>query len=439
MTFNDRDGRESLAQALALFARSTLIPSSPAMAALGNMLEQLYSGDTYAACSSYHAALSLMLRSPARRVSGSLLVDQLLYLALQYEHPFAEAAAAGLRDEALFKAMEEELQVLGELSALTTPHIIAMAQDRRRSAKVRDDISARSAAAWSGAPVPAPSAKAQPEAEPVQLPLAFSPLEYGELSLSDSFVSDEALEEIYLRLLETNNWASLTEDLWNFFSAYGTGECLRRRAFRIKSGELSPLPEKIIAPLVPLSLYEAQHTRLMDNTICFMRGESCSSLLLTGESGVGKTAHVVSLLHELPEVRLVLCSTGDLDGLAAILPTLSRQPLKFILLLDDIDPDGDELRLFASRTLGLAALPENVLLYGTSRLLGPGPFDGVLSFPYPDLNRFSTLIGELLENDGFIIDRRTVHNAAVDHQGDARERLTFRGARAVAERLKERE
>ncbi|MBR4018683.1 MAG: hypothetical protein IKK12_03945, partial [Clostridia bacterium] len=83
MTFTDREGREALAEALALFARSTLIPRSPAMAALGDMLEQLYLGDTYAACRSYHSALSLMLRSPARRVSGSLLVDQLLYLALQ--------------------------------------------------------------------------------------------------------------------------------------------------------------------------------------------------------------------------------------------------------------------------------------------------------------------------------------------------------------------
>ena len=92
----------------------------------------------------------------------------------------------------------------------------------------------------------------------------------------------------------------------------------------------------------------------------------------------------------------------------------------------------------SSRTLGLAALPENVLLYGTSRKAG-GPFDSVLSFPYPDLNRFSAMIAELLENDGILIDRRTVHNAAVDHQVDAREKLTFRGARAVADRLRERE
>lgn len=437
MTFNDREGREALAEAMALFARSTLIPHSPAMAALGGMLEQLYAGDTYAACRSYHAALSLMLRSPARRVSGSLLTDQLLYLALQLEHPFAQSAAAGIRDQALFMAMEEELQVLGELSRLKTADFISMVQDRRRSARVRDDISARSAAVWSGAPVPA--AKAQPEAEPVQLPLAFSPMEYGELCLSDSFVSDEALEEIYLRLLETHDWASLTEDLWNFFSAYGTGEFLRSRAFSIKDAGLSPLPEWVIAPLIPLSLYETQHTRLMDNTIRFMRGESCSSLLLTGEGGMGKTAHVLSLLHELPEVRLVLCCRGDLEALNDLIPVLSRQPLKFILLLDDIDPDGEELRLFCSRTGGFAALPANVLLYGTSRKAGPGPFDWALSFPYPDLNRFSAMIAELLENDGVIIDRRTVHNAAVDHQVDAREKLTFRGAKAVADRLKERE
>ena len=41
MTFTDREGREALAEALALFARSTLIPRSPAMTALGDMLEQI--------------------------------------------------------------------------------------------------------------------------------------------------------------------------------------------------------------------------------------------------------------------------------------------------------------------------------------------------------------------------------------------------------------
>jgi len=430
---------KELNSTLALFARSALIPSSPAMAALGKMLEQIYAGALTEACRSYHDGLSLMLSSPARRVSGSLLVDQLLYLALQHESPFALSAAAGRRDEALFKAMEEELQILGQLSQYKTGDFIAMVQDRRKGGKVRDDISARSAAVWSGAPVPAAQKAQHHQEEPAQLPLAFAQMEYGDLGLSDSFVSDEALEEIYLRLLETEDWASLTEDLWNFFSAYGTGEFLRYRAFCIKQGALSPLPEKVIAPLIPLSLYEAQHTRLMENTIRFMRGESSSSLLLTGEAGVGKTAHVVSLLHELPEVRMVLCSRGDLDALNHLLPRLSEQPLKFILLLDDMDPDGEELRLFCSRTLGFAALPDNVLLYGTSRNAGPGPFCGTLEFAYPDLNRFTVLISELLENDGAYIDRRSIHNAAVDHQVDVREKLTFRGARAVADRLKERE
>ena len=438
MNFNDREGREALAEAYALFARSALIPESPAMVRLFNMLEQLYTGALADACRSYHDAMSLMLSSPARRVSGSLLVDQLLYLAIQHEHPFALSAAAGIRDEAIFKAMEEELQVLGGLSQLKSEHFISMVQERRRI-RARDDISAKSAAVWSGAPLPQSRTQPQFQGEPVQMPLAFAPLEYGDFGLTDSFVSDEALEEIYLRLLETRDWASLTEDLWNFFSAYGTGDFLRCRAFSIKNNLLSPLPEKVIAPLIPLSLYEAQHTRLMENTIRFMRGESCSSLLLTGEAGVGKTAHVVALLHELPEVRLVLACRGDLDALNGLLPRLAVQPLKFILLLDDIDPDGDELRLFASRTLGFAALPQNVILYGTSRNGNAGPYANTLSFLYPDLARFADMISELLENDGAYIDRRSIHNAAVDHQVDVREKLTFRGARSVADKLKERE
>ena len=57
---------------------------------------------------------------------------------------------------------------------------------------------------------------------------------YGEMGLRDSYVSDEALEEVIIRLLESEDWRALCDDLWNFFAAYGSAPFLRDKLFHVK-------------------------------------------------------------------------------------------------------------------------------------------------------------------------------------------------------------
>ena len=66
---------------------------------------------------------------------------------------------------------------------------------------------------WGGSHSPA---RALPKA-----PFAFTPWQYGEPGLTDAYAADEALEEIYLRLLSAKDWGQLTEDLYNLFASYG--------------------------------------------------------------------------------------------------------------------------------------------------------------------------------------------------------------------------
>ncbi|MPN62186.1 hypothetical protein SDC9_209933 [bioreactor metagenome] len=117
---------------------------------------------------------------------------------------------------------------------------------------------------------------------------------------------------------------------------------------------------------------------------------------------------------------------------------LGAQPLRFLLLLDDIVSESKAIRRLSSLLCGGRALPDNVLLYATSRE-APGPaslFSLLLSFPYPNLADFTHLVTELLEADGIQADSQALHSACVDHQVDARERLTFPGAIRVAEAYK---
>ena len=146
---------------------------------------------------------------------------------------------------------------------------------------------------------------------------------------------------------------------------------------------------------------------------------------------------MLSLLHELPEVRLILVCETSLRDAAGILPLLRGQPLRFVLLLDDVNPDGKELRTFSSALCAQRELPDNVLLCATAR--GPvqsGLFPLALNFPYPSLQEFTGLVAELLEAEGVYADRAVLHNAGIDHQVDVQNKLTFSGARFIAENYK---
>lgn len=387
------------------------------------------------ALGAYHRLTEYMLSSPARRVTGDLWRDQLLYEIIQTEHPFALFAARGIRDEAQLSAMRERLEIMGELSTLTSERIAQLISERGRSSRTNDSVAMKSTAIWSGGSISNLPRRNIEEEQAAQLPLEFTPWKYGEAGLTDSFVSDEALEEMYRRFLETSDWADLTEDIWNFFASYGTGEFLRHRFFMIsENGCIVPMEEP--GAIVPLSAYEEQHSRLMENTIRFMRGEKAVNTLLSGGMGTGKTAQAVSLLQELPEVRMIIVPEGEMKHIPGLIKRLSGQPLKFILLLDDIAADGEGIRLVSSATACFRAMPPNILIYATSRNEG-GPLPGRIAFRYPALKEFTGMISEFLEAAGKYPDAQAIHNAALDYQVDARERLTVTGALMIAEEIQE--
>lgn len=66
--------------------------------------------------------------------------------------------------------------------------------------------------------------------------------QYGEFGIRDSYYADVALEGMYRRFLESDDWSELVNDLWNFHSSYGSGIFLKYRNF-IFDGALKPIHE----------------------------------------------------------------------------------------------------------------------------------------------------------------------------------------------------
>ena len=451
-SFRECAPAEGVERIASLIPRLTILQDARECAPLARLLaaaSAIHAGDTLGALSCYHALSASLLSSGARRVSGDLWLDYLLWLVIERPHAFAVMAADGRMEEAERIAMRADLAILGELATLSGAHLYRMAAERHRELQLKprhakDNISLMSSAVWSGGSVrPAPAANAKPQQEP-EAPTPFLssmppesewlPWQYGEMELRDAFVSDEALEEVYIRLLETPDWRALCDDLWNFFAAYGCAPFLKDRLFHVKQNALLPLSQHA-GRYCALPFLEPERSALTEHAICFMRGETAEPVLLAGPAGTGKTALALSLAEELPELRIVLIPRGTPFDADALIAALAAQPLRFLLLLDDADPaSGDVRTLFERRSA--FSFPANVLPVVTARAAEPDC--GIVKtvwFSYPKLAEFAEMVEALLSQRGSAVDPAAVRNACVDYQVDARERLSVAAAVRLAEEL----
>ena len=260
--YRDMPAEEGLSYGLALLYRSGRAGDDPALIQLRALMEGLLAFDLTGAVYAYHQLTAALLQKGDRRVSGDLFKDHLLGLAVHQAHAFARMAARGQREEALWLLMQEELSVLGSLSQLTSQDVARYTRERQQALAMRprqgkDALSVVATAAWGGGstrPLPREDGEGPiPQPGPfLKAPFAFTPWQYGEPGLTDAYAADEALEEIYLRLLSAKDWGQLTEDLYNFFASYGCGPFLQHRGFRLEpDGSLTPLPDAAFTPQIP--------------------------------------------------------------------------------------------------------------------------------------------------------------------------------------------
>lgn len=445
LNFRECAGDAGAAHILSLTARLTLaadVSADAPLCALRATATAILYADVPAAIENYHRLCRALLLSPARRVSGDLFLDHLLYLVLEIPHPFAVSAARGRMEEAPRAAMRADLRILGSLSSLKSGDLYRMlAETVRAAARPRnrkDNISEMSSALWTGSAMPKPKKQEDlpPPAFSFPLPAESEWLswQYGEMGLRDSYVSDEALEEVYIRLLGSDDWRSLSDDIWNFFASYGTAPFLKNRLFHVKQGGILPLAEQT-APYCPFTSQEHLRGALIDHVIRFMRGETSEPILLAGDTGLGKTATVFNLAEELPELRLLLLPRGARFDPVSLLDTLAAQPLRFLLLLDDADfADPCVKALLDARAEGI--FPSGVLLAATAQEPCPA-IAKTLLFTAPRIDDLAEMVEELLSERGINLDRAAIRNAAVDYQVDARDRLTAAAALFLADRLAE--
>lgn len=391
--------------------------------------EAITQGDIRTAVDACFSMTSAMLSSGCRRISGDLFKDLLLDAILLKPHPFAKMAAANRLDEALYNAMKEDLDVLYGLRTLGGSELYRFIQERykevlRKRRPGRDNAVRLAEAAWGGSAVrPADDEQEKPiPGIPAFLPQNAPRWDYGEEELRDSFVSDEALEEMYHRFLESEpDWSVLVEDLWNFFAAYGSGVFLKNRAFIWENSRMDPMEELRLAENIPF--FEREYRRCLDHLIEFMRGDNSEPLLILGEKGMGKTCMVFSLADELPEMRFVYLKGAD--GLGELFDILRDQPLKFLVALDDAP-------VFP---LAVRTVPVNVMLLAASEEVPSPAFTKRVTLEPLKLDGFTAIVQRFLEEKGVSLPREELRRVSVDHQVDSNGDMSVAAAAAVANSL----
>ena len=84
--------------------------------------------------------------------------------------------------------------------------------------------------------------------------------------------------------------------------------------------------------------YERERNIVIDNTKALLNGKYAANVLLAGDAGTGKSATVKAIANAYREegLRLIELTKDQLRFIPRIMEHLCRNPLKFILFIDDL-------------------------------------------------------------------------------------------------------
>ena len=241
---------------------------------------------------------------------GNWLLDKLRY----GDFPYAELAAAGKDTPALTGAARRDVELLGRMAALDCGDI---------KARIRELCPAQ----W---------------------------------------------EDTVAALPEWERGADINFDaLREFYRANGAGIFARYRAFVWSHDRLLPVEHPDFVPEEALWGYRLQREKVVANTRALVEGRAVNNVLLFGEPGTGKSATVKSLLgmKGFEKLRLIEIRKNDLGDLGELLRQLANRPQKFILFIDDLSFDKEDLTYSLVKSVlegGLEPRAANVAVYATS-------------------------------------------------------------------------
>lgn len=151
----------------------------------------------------------------------------------------------------------------------------------------------------------------------------------------------------------------------------GYGIYAKYSMFCLKDGKIAPVKHPDTQRLSDFSGYEAERARVIANTKALLNGDPCNNVLLYGDAGSGKSSTVKALANAFygDGLRLIEVRKNELFCLPDVLDTLAKNPLKFIIFIDDLSFTADDADFGALKAIlegSVAGRSRNIAIYATS-------------------------------------------------------------------------
>ena len=152
---------------------------------------------------------------------------------------------------------------------------------------------------------------------------------------------------------------------------YGYGVFAKYTTFMIESGALVPVKHPDAISLSELGGYQRERQMVIDNTLALIEGRPAANALLYGDAGTGKSSTVKAVANAYAErgLRLIEIKKNQLHEIPHLVDQLSKNPLKFILFIDDLSFSKDDDNFAALKAIlegSVSARANNLAVYATS-------------------------------------------------------------------------
>ncbi len=167
------------------------------------------------------------------------------------------------------------------------------------------------------------------------------------------------------------NLKDIYKTLLQNLSKTGYGIFARYHMFSVKDGIMLPVKHPDRQRLSDFSGYERERNLVIANTKALLSGSPCNNVLLYGDAGAGKSSTVKAIVNEFKDdgLRLIEVKKNELFHLPDIMDSISENPLKFIIFIDDLSfaaDDGDFGALKAILEGSVSGRSRNIAIYATS-------------------------------------------------------------------------
>lgn len=154
-------------------------------------------------------------------------------------------------------------------------------------------------------------------------------------------------------------------------STHGYGIYAKYNTFVLKNGVVTPVKHPDETRVEQLSGYEDERRQVIDNTAALLRGRPAANILLYGDAGTGKSSTVKAVANRFrgEGLRLIELKKDQLHQIPVLVDSLSKNPLKFILFIDDLSFTRDDDNFSALKAVlegTVAAKSGNIVIYATS-------------------------------------------------------------------------